>query len=96
MYPLCIHSQRPCRNGWQFVCCTGEPMAARMCANTRGEEMCAARSRRLRSFQAGSMLRKRPGVSGAPYQPTPNPSPFVGSAPIVELMLCTIRECSGL
>ena len=43
------------------------------------------------------MLRKRPGVSGAPYQPTPNPSqPFVGSAPIVELMLCTIRECSGL
>ena len=39
--PLCIHSQRPWRNGWQFVCWTGEPDEARMCANTSGELMCA-------------------------------------------------------
>ena len=36
MEPLCIHSQRPCRNGWQFVCCTGVPVDARMWANTIG------------------------------------------------------------
>src|SRR2546426_4782748 len=42
------------------------------------------RSRRLRSFQAGSMLWKTPGVWVWSYQPTPKPSPFVVSAPIVE------------
>ena len=60
--PLCMNSQRPLRNGWQFVCCTGEPVEARMCAKTSGEAMCPENSRRLRSFQAGSMLRKTPGV----------------------------------
>ena len=30
-----VHPQPvPRRNGWQFVCCTGEPIAARMCAKT--------------------------------------------------------------
>src|SRR5262245_48904396 len=37
--PLCMKSQRPCRNGWQFVCCTGLPIAARMCAKTSGERV---------------------------------------------------------
>ena len=32
-----MNSQRPLRNGWQFVCCTGEPVEARMCANTSAE-----------------------------------------------------------
>ena len=32
-----------------------------MCANTSGEVMCPASSRRLRSFQAGSMLWKTAG-----------------------------------
>ena len=96
MYPLCMNSHEPARNGWQLVCCTGEPIAARMCAKTCGECTWAATSLRLRSFQAGSMLRKTAGTSPSPYQPTPNPSPLVGSAPSVECMLCTINECSGL
>jgi hypothetical protein len=41
----------------------------------------------LRSFQAGSMLWKPPGVSPTPYQPIPNPSPFVVSAPSLEWRL---------
>ena len=90
--PLCMKSQRPLRNGWQFVCCTGEPVEARMCAKTSGEAMCPDNSRRLRSFQAGSMLRKTPGFSCSPYQPTPKPSPFVSSAPSREWRLCTISE----
>src|SRR3954464_14372338 len=63
-----------------------------MCANTSGEGMWPESSRRLRSFQAGSMLWKTPGVSWAPYQPTPKPSPFVSSAPICECRLWTISE----
>ncbi len=58
--------------------------------------MCAARSRRLRLFQAGSTLWKTPGVSAAPYQPMPKPSPFVVSAPSWEWRLWSMRECSGL
>ena len=96
MKPLCIHSQRPCRNGWQLVCCTGEPVEARMCAKTSGDEMWPESSCRLRSFQAGSMLRKTPGVSCSPYQPTPKPSPLVVSAPSCEWRLWTISECFGL
>jgi hypothetical protein len=60
------------------------PVEARMCANTSGETRCRARSFRLRSFQAGSTLWKTPGVSPTPYQPIPNPSPFVVVAPIPE------------
>ena len=67
-----------------------------MWAKTSGEATCVASSRRLRSFQAGSVLWKTPGVAWAPYQPTPKPSPLVVSAPIVAWRLCTIRECSGL
>jgi hypothetical protein len=52
-----------------------------MCANTSGDRICADRSRRFRSFQAGSTLWKTPGVSPTPYQPMPNPSPLVVSAP---------------
>jgi hypothetical protein len=95
MSPLCIQSQLPNRNGWQFVSCTGDPDDARMCANTRPELRCEASSRRLRSFHAGSTEWKVPGVSAAPYQPTPNPSPFVVSAPIVEWRLWSMSECFG-
>ena len=67
-----------------------------MCAKTSGEATCMASSRRLRSFQAGSVPWKTPGVGWAPYQPTPKPSPLVVSAPSVECRLCTISECLGL
>ena len=73
-----MNSQRSWRKGWQLVCCTALPIAARMWVKNSGELMWPASSRRLLSFHAGSMLWKTPGVSGAPYQPTPNPSPFVG------------------
>ena len=36
MAPLCIHSHRPCRNGWQLERCTGVPVDARMWANSSG------------------------------------------------------------
>ena len=87
-----MNSQRPWRNGWQFVCWTGEPVEARMCANTSPELIWPESSRRLRSFQAGSMLRKTPGVSWSPYQPRPKPSPLVSSAPSREWRLWTISE----
>src|SRR6478672_3808228 len=41
------------------------------------------------------MLRKTAGVGSSPYQPMPNPSPFVSSAPSCECRLWTISECSG-
>jgi hypothetical protein len=81
--------------GWQFVCWIGDPEEARMCANTIGDSMCAASSRRLRSFQAGSILWKTPGVSPAPHQPIPKPSPFVVSAPSRECRLWSMSECAG-
>src|SRR5215217_4140063 len=62
-----------------------------MCAKTSGETTWPASSRRLRSFQAGSMLWKTPGVSPRPYQ-----SPFVVSAPSRECRLWSISECFGL
>ena len=55
--PLCIHSQRSWRNGWQFVRWTAVPVEARMCAKNSGEVTWPARSRRFASFQAGSMPR---------------------------------------
>jgi hypothetical protein len=66
-----------------------------MCANTSPERMCAERSRRLRSLHAGSIEWNVPGVRASPYQPTPNPSPFVVSAPIVECRLWSMSECFG-
>src|SRR5215831_19848107 len=56
--------------------------------------MCFDRSRRLRSFQAGSMPRKTAGASSSPYQPMPKPSPFVSSFPSRACRLWTINECS--
>ena len=56
MAPLCIQSQRPWRKGWQLVCWTAVPVVARMWAKTRPAAAWAESSRRLRSFQAGSML----------------------------------------
>ncbi len=55
--PLCIHSQRPWRKGCVFVSWIAVPVDARMCAKKSGEETPAASSRRLRSFQAGCVLR---------------------------------------
>ncbi len=67
-----------------------------MWAKISGEEMWAAMSRRLRSFQAGSVPWNTPGVSGAPYQPTPKPSPFRVVAPSRECLLWSISEWTGL
>ena len=55
--PLCTNSQRPWRNGWQLVCCTGVPVVARMWARKSGDSMCDERSRRFASFHAGETLR---------------------------------------
>jgi hypothetical protein len=35
--PLCIHSHRSCRNGWQFVCWTADPIAARNAHERSGQ-----------------------------------------------------------
>ena len=67
-----------------------------MCAKTRPEETWRASSRRLRSFQAGSIPWKTAGSSPMPYQPTPKPSPFVVVAPSRECRLWSIREWPGL
>ncbi len=67
-----------------------------MCAKTSPDERWPESSCRLRSFQAGSMLWKTAGVSWAPYQPTPNPSPLVSVAPSCEWRLWTISEFFGL
>src|SRR4029077_11365478 len=93
--PLCTQSHLQYRKGWQFVCCTGVPVVARTCARKRCDSTWPASSRRLRSFQAGSVLLKLPGSPEAEYHPMPKPSPFVGSAPMRELRLCSIRECCG-
>ena len=57
MNPLCTKSHLPWRNGWQFVCWTGEPIAARTCARKSGDSMCPASSRRFASDHAGATLR---------------------------------------
>src|SRR3954465_5469705 len=106
--PLCTQSQRSWRKGWQFVCCTAVPVLALMWAMKRPEDVERASSRRLTSFHAGPTSRKSTGmpvprVAGrpvaapsTPYQPTPNPSPFVVSTPIRECRLWSMRECSRL
>jgi len=33
--PLCMNSQWSWRNGWQLVCWTAGPIAARVCAKNR-------------------------------------------------------------
>ena len=93
--PLCIHSQRSYRNGWQLLRCTGVPVEARMCANISGVLIWAATSRRLRSFHAGSTLLNTAGTDPSPYHPMPKPSPFVVVAPIRECRLWSISECCG-
>ena len=91
-----MNSQFWYRNGWQLVCWIAPPVEARTCANTSGETRCLARSARLRSFHAGSVLWNTPGVSPTPYQPRPKPSPLVVVAPIRECRLWSISECFGL
>ena len=91
-----MNSQRSWRKGWQLVCCTALPIAARMWVKKCDELMWLASSCRLWSFQAGSVLWKTPGVGLSPYQPTPKPSPFVVSAPSRECRLWSIREWAGV
>ena len=69
----------------------------RGCARTRAPTRDALRGRAGsgRSTPARSLWNV-PGVSWAPYQPTPKPSPFVVSAPIVEWRLWSMSECFGL
>ena len=68
---------------------------ARMCANTSGvdvaRELPAGSGRSTRAPRCGRRL-----VSPTPYQPRPNPSPFVVSRPAVECRLWSISECAGL
>ena len=61
MRPLCMNSQRPWRNGWQFVRWTAVPLDARMWARNSGDVTCAASSRRFASFHAGSISRNSGG-----------------------------------
>ena len=97
MTPLCIHSQRPWRKGWQFVCCTGEPDEARMCAKT-SRELDVRREIAQVPVVPGRLdaVERRRASRSAPYQPMPKPSPFVVSAPSVEWRLWSISECCGL
>ena len=96
MAPLCIQSQRPWRNGWQFVCWTGVPVEARMCAKTvRERTWPAVRAGCGRSTPARCCGRP-PARPPSPYQPTPKPSPFVVSAPSRECRLWSIREWVGM
>ena len=82
MKPLWTNRMPSWRNGWQLDCCTGEPIAARTCVMKAGDSSVRVISRRFSSFHAGSVERYREGsaLSGT-NQPTPNPSPFTGSAP---------------
>jgi hypothetical protein len=95
MAPLCIHSQRPERNGWQFVRWTGEPVDARMCAKSTGVVIRPAISRRFSSFQAGWVLLNTAGSGCSPYQPIPNPSPLVVVTPRRECRLWSMIEWAG-
>ena len=95
MKPLCTNSQRPWRNGWQFVCCTGDPIAARMCARKSGDSTCAASRAGSRPPRPATRCgRRRP--SPVPYQPRPKPSPLVGSAPMRAWRLWSTIPCSVL
>src|SRR5215207_7324397 len=68
-----------------------------MCARKSGDSTWPATSRRLRSFQAGSTLRKMAGAwAFASYQPTPKPSPLVVSTPRRAWRLWSMREWSGI
>src|SRR6187431_1451370 len=60
-----------------------------------GDSMCAERWRRFASDHAGATLRKTPGPSPIPYQPTPKPSPFVGSAPMRACRLWSTMPCGA-
>ena len=72
--PLCMNSHRSCRNGWQLVCCTADPLVARTCARTVPDRTCCDSSRRFRSLHAGSTLRNSPGVGEcSSYQPDAEP-----------------------
>ena len=92
---MCIHSQRPCRNGWQLERCTGVPVDARMWANSSGVVIRPAISRRFLSFHAGSTLLKTAGSAPSPYQPIPNPSPLVVVTPRRECRLWSMIEWTG-
>src|SRR6185437_16920537 len=90
--PLWTNRVPPCRNGWQFDCCTGDPIAARTWAMNAPDSSVSAISRRFSSFHAGSVDRYRVGlpVSGENH-PNPKPSPLTGSAPwLASRLWCTI------
>ena len=94
--PLCIHSQLLVAERVAVGLLDGRAGGGADVGEDPAGCAWAHSSRRLRSFQAGSVLRNSPGVSQAPYQPTPNPSPLVVVAPSCECLLCTTREFCGL
>ena len=76
---------------------TAEPLEARMWARTSGEVTCSASSRRLRSFQAGSVLRKTPPAwPGRRTSRRRSRHRWWSRPPSVEWRLWTISECLGL
>ena len=75
--------------GWRFRRSRGR---GRGRAATRRERRGVAGSRRPTPARRCG---RRPGASPVPYQPTPNPSPFVVSAPRRECRLWSIRPCLG-
>src|SRR4051794_11038773 len=91
--PLWTISQFLWRNGWQLVSWIDVPEVARTWARNSCDSTWAASSRRLRSPHAGATLWYIPGPSPAPYQPIPNPSPFVVSAPMRECRLWSTSPC---
>ena len=94
--PLCIQSQRPWRNGWQFVCWIAVPVEARMCANTSGETRCCARSFEFLSFQAGStLLEEHPASRGRRTTRSRSRHRSSSPTPNREWRLWSISECFG-
>jgi hypothetical protein len=90
-----MNNQLSWRNGWQLLRCTGVPLEARTCANSMGVRICPASSRRFSSFQAGCTLLYTAGTVPSPYQPMPNPSPFVVNPPSLACRLWSMMECAG-
>jgi hypothetical protein len=72
-----MNKWHPKAKGWQFARVEAVPVEARTWAKNRGERTWAESDFRFSSTRPGRMSRNRPGSGRSPYQPRPNPSPFV-------------------
>ena len=73
-----MNIQLPNEKGWQLLRWMGPNVAARTWAKNSGVFTYRAMLIRFWSFQAGNTSRKTPGSGRSPYQPSPQPSAFVG------------------